>query len=74
MIRNPHQKLASIEDLAPLLRNRIDILSQELEIDNNRLLGWCIAQSVLSAVWNIESHKGPEHALRVANTLIKLQG
>jgi streptomycin 6-kinase len=74
MIRNPHQKLASIEDLAPLLRNRIDILSQELEIDDNRLLGWCIAQSVLSAVWNIESNKGPEHALRVANTLIKLQG
>jgi streptomycin 6-kinase len=73
MIRNPFKKLEKVVDLAPLLSSRIEILSQALAIDPTRLLSWCIAQSVLSATWNIESSKGPQHAVRIAETLTKLR-
>lgn len=69
MIRNPYEKLKDIPDLAPLLRRRITILSEELEIDPQRILDWCFAQTMLSAVWSVGGVKGPEHALRVAETL-----
>lgn len=72
MIRNPYEKLKSVVDLKPILIRRIKILSQELNIQPERIQQWCIAQTVLSAVWNIESAKGAEHALRIAQTLITL--
>jgi len=73
MIRNPYEKLKNIADLEPLLRRRLLILSQELELEAQRLQDWCFAQTVLSAVWNVEGAKGPEHAVRVAEALINLK-
>ncbi|HEY4963930.1 MAG TPA: aminoglycoside phosphotransferase family protein [Candidatus Saccharimonadales bacterium] len=69
MIRNPYEKLKEVTDLAPLLRQRIITLSQELNFDPQRILDWCFAQTMLSAVWSVGEVKGPEHALRVAQTL-----
>ena len=72
MIRNPYEKLKSVVDLKPILIRRIKILSQELNMQPERIQKWCIAQTVLSAIWNIESAKGAEHALRIAQTLVSL--
>ncbi len=69
MIRNPYEKLRNITNLAPLLRNRIHILSNELHFDPQRILNWCFAQTVLSAVWNVDGKNGEKHAIRVAETL-----
>jgi streptomycin 6-kinase len=69
MMRNPYDKLKVITDLEPLLRRRINILSEELEVKPQRIRDWSFAQCVLSAVWNAEGVKGPSHALRVAEVL-----
>ena len=73
MIRNPYEKLKHIADLAPLLHRRILILSEELKCNLERILGWCFAQTVLSAVWNTNGVKGGEHAIRVAEALDALK-
>lgn len=69
MIRNPYEKLKDIQNLEPLLKRRIRILSEELRFDPLRIQRWCIAQCILSAVWNMEGHKGWEHGIRVAVAL-----
>jgi streptomycin 6-kinase len=72
MIRNPYEKLKSISNLQPLLDRRLTILADELGIDRPRLHQWCLAQTVLSAVWSVGGPEGPEHAIRVAETLYKM--
>ncbi|MBI5151307.1 MAG: phosphotransferase [Candidatus Pacebacteria bacterium] len=73
MIRNPYEKLKNISHLEPFLRRRIEILSKELDIHPKRIHEWCLAQTVLSAVWNVKSTKGADHAIRVAETLEKIK-
>jgi streptomycin 6-kinase len=72
MIRNPYQKLKNIKDLEPLLNRRIAILAEELGFNRQRILGWCFAQTILSAVWDTEEVKSPEHALRIAQVLDRM--
>jgi streptomycin 6-kinase len=36
------------------LERRVRILSDRLELDHDRILRWCFAHGVLSALWNIE--------------------
>lgn len=72
MIRNPYEKLKDIPNLEPLLEARIRIFSEELGFDPQRIQKWCIAQCVLSAVWNMDGQKGWEHAIRVAEALDKI--
>jgi streptomycin 6-kinase len=72
MIRNPYERLKNIKDLEPMLNRRIAILSEMLEFKRQRILDWCFAQTMLSAVWNTEGEKSPEHALRVAQVLDKM--
>jgi streptomycin 6-kinase len=72
MIRNPYQKLRDIANLEKILRRRILILSEELGLNPLRIHQWCLAQTVLSAVWNHGEAKGSEHAIRVARALEKL--
>jgi streptomycin 6-kinase len=69
MIRNPYEKLRHISNLEPLLRRRILLLSDILEIEHVRLYKWCLVQTVLSAVWNIEAAKVPGHSGKVAAVL-----
>lgn len=73
MIRNPYEKLKNIPNLEPLLEKRIQILSEELGFDRKRIQKWCIAQSVLSAVWSMEGVKGWEHGIRVAEALDRIK-
>lgn len=39
-----------------LITRRAEILAEELGFDRARILGWGLAQAVLSAWWNIEDH------------------
>lgn len=57
LLRNPKQ-LATNSDLPKILGSRIAILSEELKISKERIIGWGMSQAVLSAVWSVEDHRG----------------
>jgi streptomycin 6-kinase len=66
---NPH----SPPKPAALLRRRLDIFSEELEYDWERLRAWSVAHAVLSACWSTEDFgSGWENAIAMAETLIAL--
>lgn len=69
MIRNPYETVRLHKDIPRILTRRIHILSEELAIDPERIRQWGFAQTMLSAVWNIESAKGADHALAIAQVL-----
>ncbi len=73
MIRNPYEKMKNIADLEPILRKRILILSEKLDFEPQRILKYCFAQTILSAVWNHEEAKGSEHAIKIAEVLNTLE-
>lgn len=51
----------------------VDLLAGELGIDRERILGWGMAQAVLSAWWSIEDHGyGWEPAVTCAEILASL--
>lgn len=59
--------------LKPLLDRRLALLSETLQFDRQRLIGWGLAQSVLSAWWSIEDHGGGwQPAMAVAEALADL--
>jgi streptomycin 6-kinase len=49
-LHNPAREFRS----ASVLERRARILSDRLELDHDRILRWCFAHGVLSALWNIE--------------------
>lgn len=74
MLRNPREKLKSHPDLKNLLSRRINILSEELEIDKERIKQCGVAQNVMSAIWTIEDGgKDWDHALNIAKTISELK-
>ncbi len=53
--------------LRRIVARRVDILADELGFDRERLLGWGLAQAILSAWWSIEDHgQGWEWAVHCA--------
>ena len=53
---------------------RVDQLSAELGFDRQRLVGWGLAQAVLSAWWSYEDHgRGWEGGLACAEILQALE-
>ncbi len=70
-LRNP-VGLHTWPDLATTLRRRIDQLADLLVLDRERIRGWAIAQTVLSAWWNFPDLPWqPE--LAIAETLLALR-
>lgn len=69
MIRNPYASIMSRPNLEDLLKRRIEILAEELHFDPQRILKWCFAQTVLSAVWSDAGVKGSQHSIRIAQVL-----
>lgn len=52
-------------------RRRIDLLADELGFDRRRVVGWAVAQAVLSAWWSYEdAGSGWEPAMRCAGVLL----
>jgi streptomycin 6-kinase len=57
-----------------VLRRRLDILSEVLEYDRERLRLWCIAYAVLSVCWSIEdSSSSWRTTLHTAQQLVELR-
>ena len=55
------------------LRRRIDQFVEELEFDRERLVGWGLAQAVLSAWWGYEDHgRVSAHSITCAELLARL--
>lgn len=73
MIRNPYKKIKDQYNIDQVLRRRIQILSDALGFDPERIRKWCFAQSVLSGVWNDAGVKGSDHSINIANVLDNLQ-
>ncbi len=72
MIRNPYQKMRNNPNAKSIIKRIIHILSQELGFDQQRILNWAFAQTVLSAVWSIEDKGKPDHAIWIAEILNSL--
>ena len=70
LLRNTDTRLSTDEGAQ---RRRIDILQDELPLDRDRMLGWGIAQAVLSAWWSYEdSGSGWESACACAEVLMRV--
>ena len=73
LLRNPLPELLRSGSAKRTLARRIDQLAERLGFDRARLLGWGMAQAVLSAWWSIEDHGGGwEGAIEVAEILLEL--
>ena len=75
LLRNPVEVPELFTNPATINR-RLEILTNALELDHTRILSWCFAQSVLSAIWDIEDGYPiePNHAaLLIAHSLRQLR-
>lgn len=54
LLRNPIHDIAAWPNARQVLARRIDQLAETLGFDRQRLIGWGIAQVVLSACWDLE--------------------
>lgn len=73
MLRNP-EKLMKQPNLSTILSRRISLLSEGLEIDEERIKQWGIAQSVLAAIWDVEDGRnGWNYSLTIAKTISGLK-
>jgi streptomycin 6-kinase len=62
-------------ELRRLIARRVDQLAEEIPLDRQRVLGWGIAQAVLSGWWSYEdSGYGWEEVMEVAAVLVAIQG
>ncbi len=63
----------SAGETARFTARRIDILQETLGLDRQRMLGWAMAQAVLSAWWTYEDHhRGDEEMLYLAQVLLDM--
>jgi streptomycin 6-kinase len=73
LLRNPWPKLLSMPQPDRILARRVDQLSAELGFDRERIVGWGLAQAVLSAWWCIEDNVPCwEYAIACAELLAAL--
>jgi streptomycin 6-kinase len=73
-LRNPMPQLLTWPRTSAVLARRVDQLSEALGFDPQRLVGWGVAQAVLSAWWSYEDHgHGWEPAIACAGILATLE-
>jgi streptomycin 6-kinase len=74
LLRNPLPQLLQMPQPKRVLARRIDLLTEHLGFDRARVIGWSLAQAVLSAWWSYEDHGyGWEGAIAVAELLAELK-
>ena len=56
LLRNPYPRLLTWPHVERILSRRVEQLTEELGFDRERLVGWGMAQAVLSAWWDYEDH------------------
>ncbi|HKZ69989.1 MAG TPA: aminoglycoside phosphotransferase family protein [Anaerolineales bacterium] len=72
-LRNPVGAFFARPDLPRVFDRRVAILAEELGFDRQRIVGWGVAQAVLSAWWSIEDHgEGWEESMQCAEILSEL--
>lgn len=70
LLRNPIPGLLARSNPAQITARRVDQLAEELDIDRQRIVGWGLAQAVLSAWWSFEDHgHGWDWAINCARLL-----
>lgn len=70
LLRNPTPRLCTN---VKIQRRRIDVLKEELGLDDQRMIGWGVAQAVLSGWWSYEGEESEwESACTCAETLARL--
>lgn len=73
-LRNPMPALFGVADLEARLARRVAIFSEMLGIERERLVGYGLAQAVLSGWWSYEDHgRGWRGVLAVAEALNRLR-
>lgn len=73
LLRNPLPQLLARPQPQRVLARRIELLAAELELDPQRMIGWGVAQAVLSAWWGYEDHGVVWHdTLMIAELLLPL--
>jgi streptomycin 6-kinase len=73
LLRNPMPHLLAMPDFKGVQARRVDQLSEALGFDRERIVGWGVAQAVLSGWWSIEDHgAGWEPSLACAEVLAEL--
>jgi len=73
LLRNPELDNFSNSELKQVQAQRLDILVEMLGFDRQRMLGWSLAQAVLSAWWSVEDHGDFwQQAMRCAQILYDL--
>ena len=73
LLRNPDLENFSDAELKRTQTRRLDIFEEMLGFDRQRMLGWGMAQAVLSAWWTVEDHGEVGHqAMRCAQVLYEL--
>lgn len=71
---NPQPRLLQYPDPRRILAHRIAILAEELAVDPERIRGWGIYESVLSAWWSVEDGGAPwQEALACAQIMADIQ-
>ncbi|KPL20413.1 MAG: hypothetical protein AMJ93_12010 [Anaerolineae bacterium SM23_84] len=74
LLRNPIPGLLAQSHPECTLARRVDQLAEELGLERARLVGWGLAQAVLSAWWNVEDHgHGWEWGIACAEVLARLR-
>ena len=75
LFRNPMPHIVKHPDLEGVTARRVDQLADELGFDKARIVGWGIAQAVLSAWWSYEDHGyGWESAITLAEIMAGVGG
>jgi streptomycin 6-kinase len=69
LLRNPHRETCTDIEVQ---RRRVMVLCEELGLDRQRMVGWAMAQAVLSAWWSYEEAGSWEPACAIAEVLSKL--
>jgi streptomycin 6-kinase len=70
LLRNPIRELMLDRQVQT---RRVDLLASELGVDRQRILGWSMAQAVLSAWWSYEDHgHGWEETMALADLFAQL--
>jgi streptomycin 6-kinase len=73
LLRNPLPQVTYWPDLPAIQARRVDILAEMLGFDRERIIGYGIAQAMLSAAWSVEDHgTGWDAALMTAEALLRL--
>ena len=74
LLRNPKPQLLAEPEPERILARRVEQLAEELSFDRARLVGWGLAQAVLSAWWSYEDHgHGWEWGIACAELLTELE-